>query len=473
VWRNGDKTATQRLRGAASRYHPAVMRLSRLLVPLLLIGTPLFAATTIPPIAYKHRVLPNGLEVYSVQDRSTPTVAIHVWYRVGSKNDPEGRSGFAHLFEHIMFKSTKNMPAEMMDRLTEDVGGMNNAGTSDDYTVYYEVVPSNYLETLLWAEGERLGSLTVDDANFKSERDVVKEEYRSGVLAPPYGRLFYLLNKYSFAAHPYRRPTIGSIEDLDAAKIEDVRAFHSTFYRPDNAILIVAGDFEQQQLDAWVDKYLAPLAKPSTTIPRVTTQEPARKEERRLTEYVPNVPLPAVGLTWLTPNASHADAVPLFVAATILGDGQSSRLQEKLVRGEIAVETFADADLREDLGVFSVIAILSSEHKPAEAEKLIRTEIAALAEKPVAAAELEKAKNLILTSALRERETSNGKGFSLGEALILQHDASVVNSGLAKVQGVTAADVQRVAKKYLIEGKALVLEYLDESAKPAATGGAR
>jgi len=446
------------------------MRLSRLLIPILLIASSLAAATTIPPIPYKHRVLPNGMEVYSVQDRSTPTVAIHVWYRVGAKSDPEGRSGFAHLFEHIMFKSTKNMPSEMMDRLTEDVGGFNNAGTSDDFTVYYEVVPSNYLETLLWAEAERLGSLTVDDANFKSERDVVKEEFRAGVLAPPYGRLFYLLQKHSFVAHPYVRPVIGSIEELDAAQIEDVRAFHQTFYRPDNAILIVAGDFEQQQLDGWVDKYLASLAKPSTEIPRVKIQEPARKEERRVTEYVPNVPLPAVALTWLTPSASHPDAVPLFVASTILGDGQSSRLQEKLVRGEIAAEAFADADLREDLGLFAVIAILASEKKPADAEKIIRAEVAALAEKPVPAAELEKAKNLILTSALRERETSNGKGFSLGEALILQHDASVVNTGLAKVQAVTAADVQRVTKMYLIEGKAVVLEYLDESAKPAAGG---
>ncbi|MEO8381828.1 MAG: pitrilysin family protein [Acidobacteriota bacterium] len=445
------------------------MHFARLLILLLLIAGPLSAATTIPPIAYKHRVLANGLEVYTVQDRSTPTVAIHVWYRVGAKSDPEGRSGFAHLFEHIMFKSTKNMPSEMMDRLTEDVGGFNNAGTSDDFTVYYEVVPSNYLETLLWAEAERLGSLTVDDANFKSERDVVKEEFRSGVLAPPYGRLSYLLQKNSFVAHPYKRPVIGSIEELDAAQIADVRAFHSTFYRPDNAILIVAGNFEQQQLDGWVDKYLAPIAKPAASIPRVSVQEPARNAERRVTEYVPNVPLPAVGLTWLTPKAAHPDAVPLFVAATILGDGESSRLQEKLVRGEIAAEAFADADLREDLGLFTVVAILASEKKPEEAEKLIRAEIATLADKPMPAAELEKAKNLILTSALRERETSNGKGFSLGEALILQHDASVVNTGLAKVQAVTAADVQRVAKKYLIEGKALVLNYLDESAKPGAT----
>ena len=444
------------------------MRFSIRLLPLLLLAATAATAATIPPIAYKHRVLANGLEVYSIQDRTTPTVAVHVWYRVGAKHDPDGRSGFAHLFEHIMFKSTKNMPAEMLDRLTEDVGGFNNAGTTDDLTVYYEVIPSNYLETLLWAEAERLGSLTVDEAAFKSERDVVKEEFRSSVLAQPYGRLFYALQQQSFTTHPYRRPPIGSIEDLDAATLDDVRTFHATYYRPDNAILIVAGDFEQQQLDGWVDKYLGAVPKPAVAMPKLEVQEPPRTAERRVTEYAPNVPMPAVALTWLTPDAAHADAVPLFVAATILGDGESSRLKEKLVRAEIAQEAFADGAQRRDLGQFSIIAIMASDRATSDAEKVIRAEVAALAEKPVPSAELDKAKNLILTSALRERETSNGKAFALGEALILENDPTVVNTGLNDVQAVTAADIQRVAKKYLIEGKALVLEYRDESAKGGA-----
>jgi zinc protease len=439
------------------------MRLARLILPMLLAAAA--SAQQFPSIAYKHRVLSNGLEVYSVQDRATPTVAIQVWYRVGSKHDPQGRSGFAHLFEHIMFKSTKNMPAEMMDRLTEDVGGFNNATTFADSTAYYEVVPSNYLETLLWAEAERLGSLTVDEANFKSERDVVKEEYRFRVLAPPYGRFFNALDPDSFTTHPYRRSGIGSIEELDAATIDDVRAFHSTFYRPDNAVLVVVGDFEQQQLDGWIDKYLAPIAKPSTEIPRVNVQEPARTAEKRVTERAPNVPLPAVAMTWLMPNAAHADVPALVMASAILSEGDSSRLQQKLVRGEISQEVFADPGAREDLGVFGIVSIMGSGHAPAEAEKVIRAELAALAEKPVPAAELEKAKNLFLTSALRERETNNGKAFTLGEALILQHDASVVNSGLQKVQAVTPADVQRVVQKYLIEGKAVVIDYVDEEQK--------
>ena len=171
---------------------------------------------------------------------------MQVWYDVGSKDDPVGRSGFAHLFEHIMFKATRNMPAETLDRLTEDVGGFNNASTYDDFTNYYEVVPANHLERVLWAEADRMGSLVVDQAIFDSERDVVKEEYRQRILASPYGKLFGLyLAQANFAVHPYGRPGIGSIEDLDAATVDDVRAFHAAYYRPDNAVLVVSGNFDQ------------------------------------------------------------------------------------------------------------------------------------------------------------------------------------------------------------------------------------
>src|SRR5215510_4833647 len=239
--------------------------------------------TRMPQLKFTDRTLPNGLRVLSAPDPSSPTVAIQVWYHVGSKEDPQNRSGFAHLFEHIMFKSTKNMKSEMMDRLTEDVGGFNNAFTVDDVTVYFEVVPSNYLETLIWAEADRLSGLNVDDANFKSERDVVKEEYRQSVLAPPYGKFEYLLQQKSYLEHPYKRPTIGSIEDLDAASLKDVQDFHSTFYRPDNATLVVVGDFDPKQLDAWVDKYFGPIPKPDRPLPRVQVKEPPRKGESRVT----------------------------------------------------------------------------------------------------------------------------------------------------------------------------------------------
>lgn len=229
-----------------------------LMLVVLFLLAPVFtrdsiAQVSMPRIKFRERTLPNGMRVLSAVDGSSPTVAIQVWYHVGSKDDPEGRSGFAHLFEHIMFKATRNMKSEMMDRLTEDVGGFNNAFTNPDVTVYFEVVPSNYLETLLWAEADRLSGLTVDEPNFKSERSVVQEEFRQSYLAPPYGMLEYLIEQQSFTTHPYKRPTIGSIEDLDAASLENVRAFHKTFYRPDNATLVVVGDFDPKQFDAWVD----------------------------------------------------------------------------------------------------------------------------------------------------------------------------------------------------------------------------
>ena len=428
------------------------------------------AQTRMPQLKFSDRTLANGTRVLSASDRSSPTVAIQVWYHVGSKDDPQKRSGFAHLFEHIMFKSTKNMKSEMMDRLTEDVGGFNNAFTSDDVTVYFEVVPSNYLETLIWAEADRLSALNVDDANFKSERDVVKEEYRQGVLAPPYGRFGYLLQQKSFQEHPYQRPTIGSIEDLDAASLKDVQDFHATYYRPDNATLVVVGDFEQAQLDAWVDKYFGPIAKPAKPLPRVQTKEPPRKTEIRLTEYGSN-DLPAVGLTYLTPKHADTDTDALRVADVILSGGESSRLYNALVyTQQLAAEVDSSAETREDASLFVLTAVLSEGKKPEDGEKSLLAEIKKLQDAPVSAAELDKAKNQLVTDQLRQRETSNGKALALGEAAVLLGDPSRVNTDLARLQAVTAADIQRVMKKYFSDNNRLVLYYLPESSKPAKEG---
>ena len=237
------------------------------------------ALLKVAPLKYRQRTLGNGLTVLSIENHRTPTTAIQVWYHVGGKDDPTRRSGFAHLFEHMMFKSTKNQKSENFDRLTEDIGGANNAFTQEDATVYHETVPSNYLETLLWAEADRMANLSVNEANFISERAVVEEEYRQSVLASPYGRLQLYVEENSFAAHPYKRGVIGSIADLDSATIEDVRKFHETYYRPDNATLIVSGDFDPAQMDAWVDKYFGRIAKPATEIPRVKVTEPPRTKE--------------------------------------------------------------------------------------------------------------------------------------------------------------------------------------------------
>jgi zinc protease len=427
-----------------------------------------------PRLEFRDRTLANGLRVLTASDRSSPTVSIQVWYKVGSKDDPEGRSGFAHLFEHLMFKATKNMKSEMLDRLTEDVGGINNASTGDDVTIYYEVVPSNYTETLLWAEAERMGSLVVDDPSFKSERDVVKEEYRERVLSSPYGRLFYLLlNTKSFATHPYRRPGIGSIEDLNAATLEDVRKFHADFYRPDNATLIVVGDFDEKQLDAWVDKYFGPVPRPDRPLPRVTAKEPARTGELRAVEYAEGVPLPAVAFTFLAPPQSDDDIAALQVAEVILSAGESSRLYRSLVyEQQVAQAAQSGLDLKQDVSLFNFFAVLASGKRPDDAERALLAEIKKLQDGPPTAAELEKAKNQLVTGELQERETNNGKANALGEAAVLLGDPNRVNTQLERLAKVTAADVQRVMKKYMTDTNRLVIYYLPEAMRSPATGGA-
>ena len=335
------------------------------------------ADSKVPPIAFRQRTLPNGLQVLTSVDRTTPNVTVQVWYHVGSKDDPQGRSGFAHLFEHMMFKATKDLPAESFDRLTEDVGGLNNASTYDDFTNYYEVVPANHLQRLIWAEAERMGSLVVDEANFKSERDVVKEELRQRVLAAPYGRLFTLyVPQATYRTHPYHRPGIGSIEELDAATIDDVRAFHAAYYRPDNAALIVVGNFDEAELDAWIDKYLAPLTNPAQPVARVHAVEPPRSGPGVYDGYGPNVPLPAVAITWLGPQASHPDAPALKVLDAILSAGKSSRLYDRLVYDQqISAQIFSNADLPAQPGNFMVGAVMASGHSIADGEAALLAEV--------------------------------------------------------------------------------------------------
>lgn len=427
------------------------------------------AAATVPPITFTSRTLANGLKVYASRDPATPNVTVQVWYGVGSKDDPDGRSGFAHLFEHLMFKATRNMPAEQFDRMTEDVGGFNNAATADDYTTYYEVVPANHLERLLWAEADRMSTLVVDDATFRSERDVVKEEFRQRVLASPYGRLMQLyLPQASYTTHPYKRPGIGSIEDLDAATVDDVRAFHRTHYRPDNAALIVVGNFDEAGLNAWVDRWFGGLTNPPEPRPQVTIKEPARTRAGVFEGYGPNVPLPAVILSWQGPAASDRDAPALKVLDAILSSGKSSRLYNSLVYDkQIAAEAFSNANLPHDAGLFMVGALMASGHSLDEGEAALLAEVRRLRDAMPTPSELSEARNELLASALRERETIDGRASAIGYALRVEGDPDAVNTQLADLQAVTAADVQRVARTYLAEDRRMTIRYRAEADRPA------
>jgi zinc protease len=318
-----------------------------------------------------------------------------------------------------------------------------------------------------------LSSLRVDQKNFASERAVVEEEYRQSVLANPYGKLFNAIDPKSYTVHPYQRPTIGSIPDLEAASLADVIRFHDTYYRPDNATLIVAGDFNPQQLDAWVDEYFGGIAKPATPVPQVTAREPQRKKNLRYTITSETAPLPALAITWLIPPASDsADMIPLQVAAALLAQGDSSRLYQSLVyRHQVAQQVGADADGRVGPGLFTVYAILANGHTPAQAERLLNEEIIWLATQPIPAAELDKVKTQLLTSALKQRQTAQGIAFALGQAALIDGNPARANSNLQALQAVTAAQVHRVLQKYVTGAHSVTIDYLPQAAAASASKG--
>ncbi|MEA2787267.1 MAG: zinc protease [Candidatus Eremiobacteraeota bacterium] len=428
---------------------------------------PVSALPTIPaiaidvaPISYVDRTLANGLRAILVVNRRVPSVAINVAYRVGGKDDPPGRSGFAHLFEHLMFKGTSRTAPETIDRLTEDVGGFNNAFTSEDITNYYEVVPSNHLERLLWAEADRLASLDVNAANFATERDVVIGEYDQRILAEPYGMLDELVNREAYAVHPYRRGVIGSPDELNAASLDDVVAFHATYYRPDNAILVVSGDFDADEASRWIDAYFGPIPTPAPAIPRVAAVEPEQIAERTFEYRAANVPLAAAEEAYHIPAASHPDAAALEVLETVLGAGRSSRLYTSLVYDkQVATNAHASADLREQPGLFGLRVTCARGVALADARGALTAEIERVRAQPPGEDELIRARTQIASSIVRSRQTNSGIALMLVQSTVDRGDPGFVNDDLARYLAVTGDDVMRVARTYLRPENRTVVEY--------------
>jgi zinc protease len=420
-----------------------------------------------PELAVREHQLANGLKILLHEDHSTPVASLQIWYHVGSKNERPGRSGFAHLFEHIMFKGSENLASGEITDYILSIGGRYNATTDFDRTLYFEIIPSNQLERLLWMEADRMRALDVSEANFVSERDVVKEERRLRIDNPPFGRIFEVVLANTFTTHPYKILPIGSMADLDAATIDDVREFHKTYYVPNNATLVLAGDFEPRQVLAWIEKYFGPIPK-GKEIPRDIPREPQQTAERRVTKYDANTPLPAVVLTYHVPEEAHPDIYALEVASRILSEGQSSRLYRKLVyEQQIALRTGGQALVLEAPGVFYFLAYMQQGHTVEEGEKSLSEEIERLQSQPVSAEELDKAKNQIVASEIFNRQTVNNKAQAIGHASVLLGDWRLANQQVEKYQKVTAADVQAAARKYFRPENRTVVYMLPEAMRPS------
>lgn len=442
-------------------------------VTSLAVGAPAFAEAhsdeaameaptlTAPKIEYTMWTLENGLRVIAIEDDTTSTVTTSLWYDIGSKLDPAGRSGFAHLFEHILSRKTENMPYNMIYGLTADIGGTRNASNWIDRTNYFEQVPAAYLETMLWTHRERMANVVVDEEVFETERGVVKEELRQRVLAPPYGRLQrFVIPENAYDTMPHRRPGIGSIEDLDNATLDDARAFYEAYYGPDTATLIVAGNFEMDALRGLVDRYFGDIAPRANPVPlEITEREAAVTGPRTVNATAPNVPLPVIGGVWKGPTTTDPDAAALEIMSAILDRGENSRLNNALIRTGQAVQTFGGASMFREAGQIGAFAVVRGEEQMETASATLDAELERMRTQLVTPEELAEAKNEIIASTLRRRETARGRAFELGEALVSTGNPDAADIRLERIGQVTAEDVMRVAANYLDPAKRVTVTY--------------
>jgi zinc protease len=368
-----------------------------------------------------------------------------------------------------MFKGSAHVGPDEHSRIIEAMGGFDNAETGDDSTNFFETFPSNDLETVLWLEADRMGSLNVDQANFTSEREVVKEERRLRVENEPYGYLEEDLRAAAFTTHPYHHVPIGSMEDLDNATLTDVRAFFQTYYKPNNATLAIVGDFDSDQGLAWVHKYFDGIPASAKPIPRNIPAEPAQTEERDVKKSYSNTPLPAVVIGYKMPARYAPDAYPLELASDILAAGESSRLYQDLVyKQRIAVQAAGFGDFSEDPNLFWAYAIMDQGHTAQEGEKAVVNVLNQLKTQPVEPEELEKAKNQEIAAAVLGRDSDEDKAVAIENAAVIGKDPNLVNSELDRYLAVTPADIQRVAKDYFEPQHATVMFVTPAAPAPPA-----
>jgi zinc protease len=442
------------------------MRITRtivgLWVVLSLVSLTAFGQKTgdkLPPLKIKQYQLKNGLKVVLHEDKSTPVVAVNVWYHVGSKNEEPGRTGFAHLFEHMMFQGSKNYNSDYFTPLQE-AGANINGTTNTDRTWYYETVPSNFLELALFLEADRMGGLleAMTQDKLDNQRDVVKNERRQRVDNQPYGTAFERIASTMYPkGHPYNWTTIGSLEDLQAATLDDVKGFFRRYYVPNNAVLVLAGDFDEKQARNWIEKYFGPIAQ-GEAITRPTNPMPKLDKEIRAS-FEDAVPLARRYMVWHTAPQYSADEPALDMLGYILSTGRTSRLQSKLVyEKEMVQQVNANNNTSEIGGTFGIQATARPGKSLDDIEKEINAEIERIKTEPPTADELTRAKNSIEAQTVFGLQTVLGKGSQIGTFSGYLNKPDNFQAELDRYARVTSADIQRVANTYLGANR-LVMTY--------------
>ncbi len=402
-----------------------------------------------PRVEMEQFKLDNGLRVVISERHNAPVYAIAITYNVGSRNEPPGKTGYAHLFEHMMFQGSENVGKAEHFILISNYGGQMNGSTGFDRTNYFETLPSNQLELGLFLESDRMRSLDVTQENLDNQREAVKEERRMRYDNRPYGTVMERLIALTFDNFAYKHSTIGSMEDLDAATIEDIQEFFRLYYAPNNAVLTLVGDVDTQEALALVKKYFGDIpSQPTPPTPDLT--EPINKGERRDTFEDPLAPMARIDMMYPTVPGDHADVYPLEVLAQVLGGGESSRLYQRLVK-EQQLAVAAHAFVLENRGAFTlwVLALVSPGQDPSKVEAVINEEIARLQTEPVTMEELVRAKTRVRSQLIDWLSTCAYTAIVLGETAALYDDPEEVNTWPAKYQAVAVEDVQRVATTYL------------------------
>ncbi len=426
-------------------------------------------------IPFERYTLPNGLNVILSVDRTIPQAAVDLWYHVGSKNEVPGRTGFAHMFEHVMFTGSGHVPYGMHDRLTEGVGGNNNGSTSNDRTNYFENVPTNYVESGLWLESDRMGFLLdkLDEEKFVAQRDIVQNERRQGIDNQPYGRAFEILTAATLPeSHPYSWPVVGYMADLQQATVEDVKQFFRLYYAPSNATLAIVGNFEPAQVKSWVTKYFGELPA-GAPITRPTVAPVTLSAAQRLV-FEDRVQVPRLYLAWPGVGEDNDDTNALDYLAQVLSGPRTARITKALVYDQqSAANVGAFNDTNEQFGSFVIVITPRPGHTLTELEASTDSIIERLKREGPTADEMRRAAAGLEFSFVSALESNLGKAEILNSGLVFHGDAAYYRTLVAKLTAVTAADVQRVANRYLVPGRSVLsivpLGKTDQASKPESS----